>query len=1160
MNFLDYLGKLLKIEKDEGKLVTLLFLYSFLVGMTRVFTFMPTQAIFLDRYSSSTLPWVYILAAVSTVAVGAVYLKLGNHIAIPKLVLYNFILLGIISGLLWYFLTIKDLKWPALAAFSWFFLIFSLTSLGFWNIASKLLNVRQGKRLFALVTTGEVVAFAVGGSSTGTLLKFLKTDQLLSISTTSLFLCALLVWQFGRMYSENFPSAKIRSVKVNKKGIKKPLKFDSYLVLLLAYFATSELMYFVVDNAFNAALEMNYSTASEIASILGFYASIAAVSGLIVRSFLIGHLIGQFGIGIAILALPSVVLLGAISVVSADIYVIITDNHYAFFLAPMVFWAMFSTRVLEKIFRGVQTSSLVTLYKPLMNRAVQTQNFMEGLAIPFAGGVAGIFLLCVHHFFVIDTVSLSYMLIVVCSIWLVISVMVHRNYVKLLPGTLAKSKLIESTDEDGSQISFLKNHVDKSSMDWAIKAAEGKITSDVIPALDYLESVEYENYGDVLLPLTNNDDRNIRLYVLQEIDERRYLPALPYLKKRLMIEHDPEVLSHLVRVTGSLGTEGVSIGREYLTHENGEIIFGAIVGLLRSGHMGGIIRAGSVFIQKLESQDAIERSEAALILGESEIQGFYQPLEELLKDKSLEVRKSALVAASRLGNTLLIPSILENIKFPHLQDTVVNALIPFGENALQNLKEAFIKHKDQEEILTHLIRAIGFMRSDTACEFLTENLEFPDEDIRHEIVLALESSSYISPNEKRDYFVTQIKQESQDLQWALIAIEDMEKERETETIVQALRIEEQQNQKRSFIFLSFLFDRSLIRQVWDNFIFGDSHTKAYALELLDNLLPRKLRSTIFPMIESKPDKERIKELLHGKKAEHLDYKERLRELLGHSNQWTTTWSKCCAIHTVALKKMDEFNEELKDLMYAPEEMVREMALWASFKIHDVMNENDARNLFGEGFVSSNNGDSLKNGTPSLSGSPWLSGVKDGKPIWTYGKNDSSLASKRETKETDINSIDQENLKEELNNMISLITSESYIPIVEKTNWFKSIDTFSGISANIISHLILSMDDLEFSKGEFVIRQGETGKSMYVIYEGEVEILINGKFISKEGAGHIFGERSVLVSEPREASVRTTQDSRIFCLEQEVLFMCFKENVELAKKLLAALFTELESHR
>ena len=79
MSFLDQIGKLLKIEKDEGRLVALLFLYSFLVGMTRVFTFMPTQAIFLDRYSSSTLPWVYILAAVSTVAVGAIYLKLGNY-------------------------------------------------------------------------------------------------------------------------------------------------------------------------------------------------------------------------------------------------------------------------------------------------------------------------------------------------------------------------------------------------------------------------------------------------------------------------------------------------------------------------------------------------------------------------------------------------------------------------------------------------------------------------------------------------------------------------------------------------------------------------------------------------------------------------------------------------------------------------------------------------------------------------------------------------------------------------------------------------------------------------------------------------------------------------------------------------------------------------
>ena len=493
------------------------------------------------------------------------------------------------------------------------------------------------------------------------------------------------------------------------------------MILLLAYFATSELMYFIVDNAFNAALEKNYSTASEIASILGFYTSIAAVTGLIVRSFLMGHLIGQFGIGIAILALPTVVLVGAASVVSAEL----------FLLAPIVFWAMFSTRVLEKVFRGVQSSSLVTLYKPLMNRAVQTQNFMEGLAIPFAGGIAGLFLLFMHHFFVIDTVSLSYMLIVVCSLWLIISVMVHRNYVKLLPGTLSKSKLIESADEDGSQISFLKDHVDKSSMDWAISAAEGTITSDVIPALDYLESVEYEEYGDVLLPLTNHDDRNIRLYVLQEIDERRYLPALPYLKKRLEIENDPEVLSHLIRVAGSLGAEGVMIGREFLKHDNGDIIFGAIVGLLRSGHMGGIIRAGSVFIQKLESQNAEERAEAALILGEAEIQGFYQPLEELLKDKSLKVRKSALVAASRLGNPLLIPGILENINVPQLQDTVINALIPFGDSALPNVKESFIKHKEQEEILTHIIRAIGFMRSDLACDFLTEHLEFPDEDIRH---------------------------------------------------------------------------------------------------------------------------------------------------------------------------------------------------------------------------------------------------------------------------------------------------------------------------------------------------------------------------------------------------------------------------------------------
>ena len=52
------------------------------------------------------------------------------------------------------------------------------------------------------------------------------------------------------------------NVKVNKKGLNKTLKFDSYMILLLAYFATSELMYFIVDNAFNAALEKNYYSAA----------------------------------------------------------------------------------------------------------------------------------------------------------------------------------------------------------------------------------------------------------------------------------------------------------------------------------------------------------------------------------------------------------------------------------------------------------------------------------------------------------------------------------------------------------------------------------------------------------------------------------------------------------------------------------------------------------------------------------------------------------------------------------------------------------------------------------------------------------------------------------------------------------------------------------
>lgn len=41
--------------------------------------------------------------------------------------------------------------------------------------------------------------------------------------------------------------------------------------------------------------------------------------------------------------------------------------------------------------------------------------------------------------------------------------------------------------------------------------------------------------------------------------------------------------------------------------------------------------------------------------------------------------------------------------------------------------------------------------------------------------------------------------------------------------------------------------------------------------------------------------------------------------------------------------------------------------------------------------------------------------------------------------------------------------------------------------------------------------------MYVIYKGQVDIYVSGKFVDRSGKGSIIGEKSLLHDEPRNAT-------------------------------------------
>lgn len=65
---------------------------------------------------------------------------------------------------------------------------------------------------------------------------------------------------------------------------------------------------------------------------------------------------------------------------------------------------------------------------------------------------------------------------------------------------------------------------------------------------------------------------------------------------------------------------------------------------------------------------------------------------------------------------------------------------------------------------------------------------------------------------------------------------------------------------------------------------------------------------------------------------------------------------------------------------------------------------------------------------------------------------------------------------------------------------------------------------EFQPGEIIFHEGEPGDYMYVVLEGEVDIVHNEKVINRVGPGEILGEMALIDNSPRSATARVSLPS------------------------------------
>lgn len=75
------------------------------------------------------------------------------------------------------------------------------------------------------------------------------------------------------------------------------------------------------------------------------------------------------------------------------------------------------------------------------------------------------------------------------------------------------------------------------------------------------------------------------------------------------------------------------------------------------------------------------------------------------------------------------------------------------------------------------------------------------------------------------------------------------------------------------------------------------------------------------------------------------------------------------------------------------------------------------------------------------------------------------------------------------------------------------------------------DFKDVSAGEVIFREGDAGDSMYVVIDGEVDVVTANNLLETVTSGSVIGEMALIDQEPRSATATAKTDCRLVEVDQ-----------------------------
>ena len=932
--------RIINLRPNEAKRTALIFAFYTATSMGILWLEVSSAALFLGEYGASSLPWIYIFSAGVGLGLSIIYSWMQRFFPLRQVIVLIAVLMSVPVLLFRWGLDIEPLLPITVFAMRlWMEAIYGLNDLNVSITANQLFNIREIKRTFPLISSGNLVADVLSGFSVYLLVTLVGLKNVLLLSFLIMMAGAGILLVISRNYDHAFPDSLKRQAEAGEEahGTRRSREtMGQYVIMLFSFFVLAQILMYLIEFEYLTQLEANLQV-DEIAAFLGIFSGILGLIELLTQWFTSSRLIERQGVFAVLVILPLVIM--AISTLT------LLGSYPAFFGAIALFLGLVILKFFDEWLRyTLVASTRPVLFQPIPdNQRTIFQSLVGGIAEPLSMGGTGVFILLAIGWanwlgFDSQLLETRFFLLVIAflaGVWLVAILFLRSQYLELLVKSAQRGLLSMSA----ANLRALKRA-------FIEQLEQPGSDANKRSCIELLGQLDPRGVGDVLAPRLSTLPVSLRRQSLEAMLEYPRLEHTEDVRRLINRGQPPEILALSLRYIW-LTEDSPNIDRlqAYLRPEVDPIVRGTAASLmLRHGNPREKNEAINTLRQMLTNERERERVMGCRALGEADyLESLRLYIPNLLQDESLRVRRALLEAIAATNLKEYYPSLLKALQYKSTRDAASQALTRLGNDALSMLKSVALDPYRPDSLRNQAWQVIGNIGSDEAIERLLQNLLTTWGNTRRtilRILLRLIQETGLKRSQGidaaldrfgRDGVEDLIDQELTFIGQIYGALLDLPADtiqgREADLLRRSLEELQGDAIERIFMLLRFISPASAIQAAQVSWQGGTTSNRARGIEILDNTLDIPSKRAILTILDRRNSQEKLEVL---KVSNLYTYQsmlasDRLRYLLD-LRYFLSDWALACCFHLARAQRWSLTAENTVVCLKHPTGFVREAVL------------------------------------------------------------------------------------------------------------------------------------------------------------------------------------------------------------------------------------------